>query len=76
MLGFNPIFVDLIFDNFLWGGASDAPPPLKSAIIELEKILRHIWKALKKSWGVSYILKMPKMPTTWLKTSIKNQTFF
>ena len=25
---FNPISVGLIFDNFLGGGTSDAPPPL------------------------------------------------
>ena len=32
-------------------------PPLKSALIELEKIQRQFWK---KSWGVLYILNMSK----------------
>ena len=36
VLTINPIPVGLIFDNFLGWGASDAPP-LKSALIELEK---------------------------------------
>ena len=35
----NPISVGPIFDNFLWGGGHQmpTPPPLKSALIELEK---------------------------------------
>ena len=52
------------------------PPPLKSALIELEKFLRHIWKALKKSWGVSYLLKMPKNAIYLAKNAVKNQMFY
>ena len=34
----NPIPMGLIFDYFLWGGKGiRCPPPLKSALIELEK---------------------------------------
>ena len=34
----NPISVGLIFGNFLWEGGGIECPPLKSALIELEKI--------------------------------------
>ena len=58
------------------GGTSDASLPLKFALIELEKISRHIWKALKKSWGVLYILIMSKNAIYMAKNAVKNQTFF
>ena len=47
---FNPISVGLIFDDFLWGGALDAPPPLKSALIEPEKFFKIILESSQK-WG-------------------------
>ena len=41
--------VGLIFNYFLWGGEASDAPLINSALIKLEKILRHIWKTLKNA---------------------------
>ena len=58
---FNPIPMGLIFDYFLSGGgeASNAPP-LKSALIELEKTEITVLESSQKLLGVFYILKISK----------------
>ena len=51
----NPIPDANIFDYLLDGGGRCAPPPLTSALFEIQKIQRQFWKACKKSRWVSFL---------------------
>ena len=54
---FNPISVGLIFDDFLWGGGAKFAPPLKSALIELEKFKDSFGKLVENQGGCLFLIR-------------------
>ena len=58
---FNPISVGLIFDNFLWGKASDALPPSKIGPNWARKVLKTVLESSQKIMGgITYTQNVKK----------------